>query len=294
MIINIQLNFTSGIGDFYTFFCEIYFTAKQLKKLGHDVHLHLNLKSEIDFLNIFLPQYYECFYKIFIDNQGKTLKDFQNHKIQYPHNAWQPGIHCWEMFVPNDFNANNLKQYFFNWAHRQLNYEELNNFPQLSEKIVNNTFQFKEQCDLQTFDIIHFRELDNIAYIDNDRFSKNSTEFKNTYSNLLNTINNISNNKQIFICSNSVSIKQYFKNHCNNIHIYQEDLSKTINRNYTNNQYFDFCLNEFCLMSMCDKIHTFTNYGWVSNFLIYGALHNKFGVTNPYKNDSFIKQYGHF
>ena len=40
MTINIQINFSSGIGDFYAYFCEIYFSSKQLKELGHDVHLY--------------------------------------------------------------------------------------------------------------------------------------------------------------------------------------------------------------------------------------------------------------
>jgi hypothetical protein len=31
-LIYIQINFTSGIGDFYTYFCEIYFLSKQLKE----------------------------------------------------------------------------------------------------------------------------------------------------------------------------------------------------------------------------------------------------------------------
>jgi hypothetical protein len=66
MTINIQINFSSGIGDFYTYFCEIYFSSKQLKELGHDVHLYFNSKRKIDFLNLFESKYYEYFDQIFI------------------------------------------------------------------------------------------------------------------------------------------------------------------------------------------------------------------------------------
>ena len=45
---------------------------------------------------------------------------------------------------------------------------------------------------------------------------------------------------------------------------------------------------------MSEKINIFTNYNWISNFIVYGALNNKFGVVNPYKNNSFVQNYGSF
>jgi hypothetical protein len=146
MIINIQINFSSGIGDFYTYFCEIYFSSKQLKELGHDVHLYFNSKRKIDFLNLFEPRYYEYFDQIFLIENGKTLNDFENYKIKYPHGKWPAGVHCWEMFVPEEFN-DEYKKYFVNLSHPGLlNYEDLSDFPKLSEEIIKN---WKEDIELK-------------------------------------------------------------------------------------------------------------------------------------------------
>jgi hypothetical protein len=45
---------------------------------------------------------------------------------------------------------------------------------------------------------------------------------------------------------------------------------------------------------MSEKINIFTNYNWISNFIVYGVLNNKFGIVNPYKNNSFVQNYGSF
>ena len=163
MVINIQINFTSGIGDFYTYFCEIYSLSKEIKKLGYKIHFYFNSKRKIDFLNLFEPKYYEYFDEIFIIENGKTLKDFENYKINYPHKEWDPGIHCWEMFVPENFN-DKLKHYFFNLSlPNLLNYEKLNDYPKLSKKIIENTEKFKIKNNLNNFSVVHFRDWDDIG-----------------------------------------------------------------------------------------------------------------------------------
>lgn len=308
MIVNIQINFTSGIGDFYTYFCEIYFSAKQLKNLGHEVHLYFNSKRKIDFLNLFKSEYYEYFDQIFLIEYGKTLNDFENYKIKHPYEKWQPGVHCWEMFVPVNFE-DDFQQYFVNLSHPGLlNYEELKDFPKLSEDIVKKTENFKIENGLNKFSVIHFREWDDIgdAYnnrilnptIQDEEFQVRHKTLKSKFSInevIMDKIKNIcENNEIVFVCSNNMSVKQYIKEHFNNIFLYNDDILKTTKRDYSDEEYWNFCLVEFCLISMAEKINIFTNYSWISNFIAYGVLNNENGVINPYKNNSFVQNYGPF
>jgi hypothetical protein len=89
-------------------------------------------------------------------------------------------------------------------------------------------------------------------------------------------------------------VKRYIKEHFNNVFLYDDDILKTTRRDYSDEEYWNFCLVEFCLISMSEKINIFTNYSWVSNFIVYGVLNNKIGVVNPYKNNSFVQNYGSF
>lgn len=308
MIVNIQLNFTSGIGDFYTYFCEIFFSAKQLKSLGYEIHLYFNTKRKIDFLNLFEPKYYEYFDQIFFIEYGKTLNDFKNYKIFHPHNTWNPGVHCWEMFVPENFN-NDITKYYFNLSHSGLlNYEELNDFPKLSKNIVDKTQKFKEENNLKDFSVLHFREWDDIGDEYNNRilnpnitgeeFTIRHKKLKSKFSineNILQQIKKICDeNSIVFVCSNSMKIKQYISEQFNNVFLYEDNVLKTTQRDYSDEEYWNFCLIEFCLISMSENINIFTNYSWISNFIAYGVLNNKFGTVNPYKDNSFVKNYGAF
>jgi len=45
---------------------------------------------------------------------------------------------------------------------------------------------------------------------------------------------------------------------------------------------------------MAEKINIFTNYDWISNFIVYGVLNNKTKVVNQYKDNSFVQNYGSF
>jgi hypothetical protein len=102
------------------------------------------------------------------------------------------------------------------------------------------------------------------------------------------------NNEKVFVCSNSVRIKTYIKEHFSNIFLYDDNVLKTTRRDYSDEEYWEFCLIEFCLISMAEKINIFTNYSWISNFISYGVFNNKFGIVNPYQNNLFIINNGAF
>jgi hypothetical protein len=98
----------------------------------------------------------------------------------------------------------------------------------------------------------------------------------------------------MFVCSNNVYLKKYIQSKFDNVFCYEDNLDETIRRNYDGNYYFNHCLTEFFLMSLCEKIYAFSNYSWISNFIAYGVLHNDKGPVNPYQINSLVENCGTF
>ena len=98
----------------------------------------------------------------------------------------------------------------------------------------------------------------------------------------------------MFVCSNNVYLKKYIKSKFNNVFLYEDKIEKTLQRSYNDEDYWNHCLIEFFLISLCKKIYVFSNYSWISNFISYGVLHNEFGVVNPYQLNSFVENCGEF
>jgi hypothetical protein len=308
MNINIQINFTSGIGDFYTYFCEIYFAAKQFKEKGHQVNLYFNSRRTIDFLSLFDTKYYQYFDNIEMSKYPKSLNDFHGYQVIYPGENWVTGAHCWEIFTPIEFN-DDYKKYFINLSHPGLlNYTELSDFPKLSNTIIENTKKFMTDNNLNNFSVIHFREWDDIgdAYnsrvlnpnIEGDEFQVRHKTLKKDFSisedKMLQIKEICDNNEKVFVCSNSIRVKTYIKEHFDNVFLYSDDILKTTTRDYSDVEYWNFCLIEFCLISMAKKVNIFTNYSWISNFITYGLFNSEFGIINPYHDNPFVKNYGTF
>jgi len=308
MNINIQINFTSGIGDFYTYFCEIYFAAKQFKEKGHQVNLYFNSRRTIDFLSLFDTKYYQYFDNIEMSKYPKSLNDFHEYQVIYPGENWVTGAHCWEIFAPIEFN-DDYKKYFINLSHPGLlNYSELSDFPKLSNTFIENTKKFMTDNNLNNFSVIHFREWDDIgdAYnsrvlnpnIEGDEFQVRHKTLKKEFSisedKMLQIKEICDNNEKVFVCSNSIRVKTYIKEHFDNVFLYTDDILKTTTRDYSDVEYWNFCLIEFCLISMAKKVNIFTNYSWISNFITYGVFNSEFGIINPYHDNPFVKNYGPF
>ncbi len=308
MIVNIQMNFTSGIGDFYTYFCEVYYTAKQLKEKGHHVNLYFVSKRKVDFLSLFESKYYQFFDSIEVLNSPMSSSDFDNYEVVYPSKTWNTGQHCWEMFFPVDMN-DEYHRYYFNLSHHGLlNYFDLQDFPKLSNDIIDKTKSFMLDNGLNDFSVIHFREWDDIgdAYnsrvlnpdIGGDDFQIRHKVLKKEFElgdeTMLQIKQICDENEKVFVCSNSIQAKTYVKKHFSNIFLYDDNILKTTRRNYSDEEYWNFCLIEFCLISFSKKINLFTNYSWISNFIAYGVFNNQYGSVNPYRNNLFVKNYGHF
>lgn len=303
----LQINFTSGIGDFYTYFCELYFLAKKLKEKNYKVCLLFNSIRKIDFVNLFEPEYYQYFDEIRLVNRAESISTLGNYKVIFPHPGWVTGQHCWEAFSPIDFEEI-LDMAYINLSRMgYLNITEYSNFPKLSKTYVEKTLKTIEKYNLDNFVVVHFRDLDDVGDTFNNRLLNNSSgsfnvreyQFEENFilsekiSLKLKSI--VDTYSKVFLCSNNVRIKKYIKENYNNIISLDENLLSTINRDYSDKEYWEHCLIEFCITSFSKKIFLFTNYCWISNFISYGIVNNKRGVVNPYNTDNgFVEHCGVF
>lgn len=290
-MIYLHLNFTSGFGDFYTFFCEAYFTAKKLKELGYVTNLLINTRNKINILTLFENEYYQYFDNIDIIESPKKNDDFPNHYVYYPDNNWKIGVHRWELIVPN-----NIKLYFeiprFNLGETTLAiFNEFSNFPKFNNSILEKNKIFLEKNNLDDFIVIHFRYRDDIA--DEYNYSainppKKEIIFDEKINNDLDRI--FSENKKILVCSNNGVLKSFLKEKYENVIIYENNFNSLLSRTYSDEEYLEFVLTEFIAQLKANKIYLYSNYWWITNFITYAMLHNQTGPINPYDDNSkFIK-----
>jgi hypothetical protein len=297
-MIYLQLNFSSGFGDFYTYFCEVYFTAKKLKSLGYSTTLVINSDHDLDFSKLFQPKYYNYFdfilYNQYLLSTINPILD--NYCIFNADKDAKGGVHCWELIIPNNLKLD-LEMPNFNLSRPSLiNINKFDEFPKFNEGILKLVNEFKNQFNLKSFEVIHFREFDPNAYEKNYYALEN--RFKgiklndNTELEINKIINN--NNNNVFICSNDKLIKDYLKNKYPNIIMLENDFKSLLCCSYSDDETLNLILTEFILLSYADKIFLYSNYSWISNFISYAALNNKSGPINPYADNNKFIQMGNF
>lgn len=285
----IQINFKSGLGDFFAYCYEVYFFSKKMKSIGYNLKLFINTANKIDFKNLFEQQFYDIFDTVEIKSLETTDLDFLNYKVvNKTYN--EIGHQSWELFAPLDYSEP-FEFTKFNLA-SEINYDYLSDFPKLNNKITQKLDLFIKENNLEDFVVIHFRERDDIADHYNSELLTNNLQNINLNLNqkIVETIDLISkNNKQVFVCSNNIQIKLFLKKYFSNIITYPDNILQTLKRTYSNSDYYTHCLTEFYLMSKSKQIFLFSEYGWVSNFLIYALLHAQNIPINPHnKQNSFL------
>jgi hypothetical protein len=297
MTFYIQINHESGFGDFFTYFCETYFLAKQLKNNNNNVIFIFNSKSKMDVKNIFNDKSYQYFDEIRIVEFPISKNIHENYEMILPERGGETGNSHWELIGPNGFDEPTTLNYFNLSRSGLLNYTELKDFPELSNHYKEKSLKFKEENNLDNFCVVHFREFDFISDKLNGslKYELNEHESFELSNDSLEKLKQISNShNKIFVCSNNVYLKKYIQSKFNNVFCYEDNLDKTIQRTYDDKDYLSHCLIEFFLMSLCEKIYAFSNYSWISNFISYGILHNSIGPVNPYHVNPLVEDCGPF
>lgn len=275
MGIFIQINFNSGLGDFFSYFCEVYFFSKKMKKKGFKINLIINTKNEIDFQNLFEKKYYKYFDTFKIQKFPIKKSNFFNFDV-YGLKENESGLHSWELFGPYGINQE-FFYHHFNLGRKDfpINYDELTDFPKLNRDVIKE-FDFFIQKNLkEKFSVIHIRESDSFTELINFKLKNCGIDNINYLlsEDKLKKIDEIVKiNDSVFLCSNNVYVKKILKKKYKSIILLEDDVEVVLEKNYSNKTYWTQCILEFYIMSRATKIYSFTNYEWVSNFLIYGLL----------------------
>ena len=293
MELYIQINFSSGLGDFFAYFYEVYFFSKDMKNKGYSINVIIHTNNKIDFKKIFKENYYHVFNSFEVKSNLTNHLDFVNYKVVNT-NLNSFGSHSWELFAPIEFNEPFIFKKFINAS--KLDYSAILDFPKLNSNISNNIDNFMTDKKLENFAVIHFRDRDDIADKHNLQLLNNNLEKFFLDEKVSKKIENIiQNNTQVFVCSNNVNIKILLNKLYPNIITYEDDIQKTVKRTYSDHDYLNHCITEFYIMSKATKIFSFNNYNWISNFLIYGLLNSKNGPIDPNDNKNlFFESCGEF
>jgi hypothetical protein len=272
--IYIQINFLSGLGDFYSYICETYYFSKKLKELNYKIILYVHSPFKID-LNIFDKNTYQYYDEIRLGTQSIHHK-LDNYKIIYKKNN-KIGAEWWDAFGPENMPTILPTEFFSYGRYNKINYKNCKDIPKFSSCYIDKTHSYING-KLTNFSIIHFRELDDLNVMDDYVLDCRTMK----------KLKEIFLNRQILLLSNNNQVKKIIKLNFNCVTF------DTIPRNYNNQDCWEQTIVEFILCSFAENIYLFTKYSWVSNFLNYGLIHHKNGPIYPYeKSDSFIN-YGSF
>jgi hypothetical protein len=198
----IQHNFTSGLGDCIVGVYEYLETANTLKKLGYEIDLILNVSTNVYFhdeyfFKLFNEKIFKDFSKIeFTKTPIMSIKHNELTRVYTLSNA-NPGLHWWDLFInePDNFKYEWVSIYPYQEIKTPTNIKIFN------QKIYNQYQKLKFDYNLtSSFKSIYFRTFD---YVD-------EPELYLKYENQIKEI--ILNNDKVFVCSNSVKIKDRIKN----------------------------------------------------------------------------------
>lgn len=272
----IQHNFTSGLGDCIVGVYEYLETANTLKSLGYKIDLILNVSPNVYFhdeyfFELFNEEVFTVFSNIEITKTPISAIQHNDLTRVYTLNSPNPGLHWWDLFV------NNPDDFKYEWV-SIYPYQEIKtpkNIKIFNQKIYNQYDNLKVEYNLtSSFKSIYFRTYD---YVD-------ESELYVKYENLIKEI--ILNNDKVFVCSNSLKIKEKIKN---------LDIQKVITFNIpyekefgnhwsgTKNNLEPRELFEkskytiFDMLSLSDStdITHITEWHRTSNFLIFSKINNK-------------------
>lgn len=290
----IHHHFTSGAGDFYTDVFAYVNVASYLRSLGYAVHL-LFCNGRIPPIH---PQGPDIFKKIFsssvllnfdsIEEIQRPITErkiddallFDEHDLANKTNndfitksTYNPGLHHWDLYA-DDFsfaiNPPKTELYFdkFRYSTDKIRYNKINisvpvvhpTFSNIIEERINN-FKLKNNFD---HDTLHLR------------FTRFDTEIAKD-TNLLKKIKEFINIQHlpIRIGTNSNYIFDSLKTH-KNVILYKPDYSIPNSDIFVYDPDVDIfnALAEMATIKFAQKIYTYAELGWTSNFLFYGMLMN--------------------
>lgn len=269
----IQHNFKTGLGDMYNDMVEYMTTVKKYKDMGWEVHLIFCLYDnkyirEKVFNKIFDDEtinYFDSVEETFQPIRDKKYKEFYyNSSAHEPQN---PGTHRWDIFT--DTNIEKIELLRLPTHVFRIKVENVIK-PQFRKYLIDGANDFVKSIG-RRYNLLHIRNMDS---------EKNETKYLDLKNKFLNFLEH---NKEFFhLGTNNRFLDDNLKN-LDNVITYKfttfdsidNELNATFNSKLNNEQLFlRLCetIQEMISIRSAKKIYSYTDYGWISLFLLYGIL----------------------
>ncbi len=273
----IQHNFNTGWGDGLFAMTDYLNNTIELKKLGYEVELRFNIRTNLYFkskkpLDYLEEEIFSIFDKISINSDFLYLDEQDGFSCVFTFANAKPGQHFYDIFVESSskqFYSDNMKVCHFNMIN-MINGNLPNVYPILNSEIQKKFEDFIHRNDLVDYDSIYFRTQD----------LQEELDFLDSNKKTINEI--LSDNKKLFICSNSKEFKNYVKSLKNpNVYFWEIPLEDEWGGNHLLHQRIDdeilherniYTFLDMWTLSKSKKIHFFTTWGRYSNFLFYAPI----------------------
>ena len=269
----IQHNFKTGLGDMYNDMVEYMTTTKKYKEMGWEVHLIFCLYNnkyirEKVFDKIFDDEtinYFDSVEEVFEPIREKKYKEYYYNVSA--HEPQQPGTHRWDIFVNSEMDRIEIFRLPLDLF--KIKVEKLTK-PQFKKFLIDGANDFVKSIG-KRYNFLHIRNMDS---------EKNETK----YSDLkIQFTNFLDQNKDIFhLGTNNRFLDESLKN-LGNVKTYKfttfdsidNELNATRNSKLSDKQLlqrFFETIQEMISIRSTKKIYSYTDFGWISLFLLYGIL----------------------
>jgi hypothetical protein len=271
----IQINFTSGMGDFILALHEVVYTAKSLRDDGYYLRLYLFLSNNVymreeDFFNFFNKEIFEDFSEIIINKIPIKEKCFEDLKHVYTLCGASPGQHWWDLFLSSEEDIYNFLKL---GGYTQKNIFE-KRLPFLNNSLFDEYKKMKRELNLLSYNSIHYRTRD--CQFDKKIFEKNKPKILD----VLNT------NVNFYFATNSQNIKKWLRDinfrNVTNLN-FEDDEKDGVHYDYNKllfsnieklNNTTKLTLFEIMLIGDSNKFYLFSEWERPSNFSFLAKVKN--------------------
>jgi hypothetical protein len=270
----IQHNFTTGIGDFICDLSESMHVAQELKKLGYEIHLRLNLlrnkySKEPILCKILSEETLNFFSTIEEFTNPITDLEVENTTFWFAaHDPQKPGTHRWDIFI--DEIPQNISRIKFDANTASVGIVP-QIIPQFSTPVLDKVEAFTKELT-KGYSFVQIRIVD--SELNNSRLDVLYDKVIAHIDNLDTQVHIGTNNKYLYnrfikcerVVTYNFTTVDKLGNDLNAIEYYTgEDVF--LERLYDN-------IAEMASIVSCDKIYYYSDHNWVSNFLYYALCMN--------------------
>ena len=274
----ITASLLSGLGDMYLNLYQIYSLQNELKKIGYEVKIILNLsygpyKTHGQDRNVFK----RIFKLDLLDNLEIVSSNFEqiNNDLKKDLIEAYKYEHIHTIFVDELINEfKDIKYIKHSWYYR----DDLPKINLLSDEVT-------EFCEMKTKKIgdgyigLHYRPFSS----DNENNIQSDLE---EYKPIINNILEENKDKIVFVSTNKNLLKEYlkssdYKNYYINTFVFPNVHENIKDLKINDDELFEILKETLCdayALSKCEKIYRIAN--WFSGFLSFSCLYNQTNISN--------------